>query len=99
MPNTISHHSAVSDVSPAHPLEMTVPLEAHDLRLHVKDDSRVVLDATNQVAGHRIGEASRADQHVHFPDGLRQEYGGLARRVAGAHDNHVFTSAELRLHG
>src|SRR2546422_5899517 len=43
-------------VAPAHALEMAVALEAHDLRAHMPDDGRMVLDAADQVAGHRIGQ-------------------------------------------
>ena len=36
---------------------------------------------------------------MHTPGGLREEHGGLARRVAGAHDDDLFLGAQLRFHG
>src|SRR5438128_11706515 len=42
-------------VDPAPALEVAVALEAHDLRAHMPDNGRMVLDATDQVARHRIG--------------------------------------------
>ena len=85
-------------VAPAHALEVTVPLEAHDLRVHVAGDGGMILDATDQVARHGVGQAAGADHHVHPPGGLGQEHGRLARGVAGAHDDHVLAGAELRFH-
>src|SRR5437899_1942112 len=42
-------------VAPGHALEVTVPLEAHDLRMRVADDGWMVLDAPDQIARHGIG--------------------------------------------
>src|SRR3989441_364511 len=98
MPNAVRLEAPGLVVAPAHALEVTVALEAHDLRMRVADDSWMVLDAPDQVARHGVGQPRRANHHVHPPGGLGQERGGLARGVAGAHDDHFFTGAQLRLH-
>src|SRR5437764_1401067 len=85
-------------VPPGHPLEMVVPLEADDFGAGMEHDRRVVLDATDQIAGHRVGEPVRPDDHVDAPGGLRQEHGGLTGRVAAAHDHDLVAAAQLRLH-
>ena len=85
-------------VPPGHPLEMMVPLETDDFGADVENDRRVVLDATDQIPGHRVGQPVRADDHVDTPGGLRQEHGGLAGRVAAAHDHDLVASAQLRFH-
>src|SRR5207247_10917673 len=46
-------------VTPAHALEVPIPLEAHDLRVYVAGDGRMILDAADQVARHGVGQARR----------------------------------------
>src|SRR5438445_12511825 len=50
MPEAVCLDTSALVVAPAHPLEVTVPLEARDLRVHVTDDGRMVFDAADQVA-------------------------------------------------
>src|SRR6266550_175872 len=93
VPDAVRLDASALVIAPAHALEVAVALEAHDLRAYMPDDGRMVLDAADQVARHRIGQTRRADHHVHSPGGLGQEHRRLARRVAGAHDDHLFTGA------
>src|SRR2546426_11544631 len=60
MPNAVCLDVSALLLAPAYPLEVTVPLEAHDLRVHVADDGRMVFDATDQIARHGVDQARRA---------------------------------------
>ena len=50
--------------APAHALEVLVALEADDLAVRPERDVRVLLDAADEVARHRLGEAGAAHEHV-----------------------------------
>src|SRR6185436_7664017 len=67
------HHENVADLvclfratvrAPADLLEMTIALEAGDLRARSQLDLRALFDATDQIARHRVGESLGANQHV-----------------------------------
>ena len=94
----------VSDSAPRLSRQLTrsrcvSPWRLHDLRVRVQLDVRVALDAPDQVAGHAVGQAGRARQHMHARGCLRQEDGRLSRGVAAADDHDLLVPAQLRFHG
>src|SRR2546422_1475847 len=64
VPDAVRLYTSSLAVAPAHALEMAVALEAHDLRPHMPHDGRMVLDAANEVAGHRICQTRPAEHHM-----------------------------------
>ena len=54
-----------SAVAPRHALEVLVAFEADDLRARAQRDGRILLDAANEIARHRLGESLAANEHVH----------------------------------
>src|SRR2546425_10976721 len=47
-------------VSPAHALEVVTPLEGHEVRAGAQDDGRTLLDATDQISRHALGQPVRS---------------------------------------
>src|SRR2546425_7556426 len=66
-------------VPPAHALEVVTPLEGHEVRAGAQDDGRTLLDATDQISRHALGQPVRSHEHVHAFGGLCQKH----RRLAG----------------
>src|SRR5204862_5786481 len=100
------HHEQVTDraildglAAPAPPaaLEVPVAVQRFALGARVQGDVGAVLDAADQVARHRRGEAVAAHEDVDVTRGRRQEYGGLAGGVAAADDDDLVAAAHLRL--
>ena len=61
-------------------------------------DRRVLLDAGDEVARHRVGEPVAAHEYVDARGRLCQEHGCLARRISAADDHDLLAPAELRFH-
>src|SRR5207244_8376926 len=51
-------------VPPAHALEVVTPLEGHEVRAGAQDDGRTLLDATDQISRHALGQPVRSHEHV-----------------------------------
>ncbi len=77
---------------------MAVPLEGRELGARVQLDGRILLDAADEVARHRVGEVLAAHQQVHASGRLGEEHGRLAGRVAAADDDDRLAARELRFH-
>ena len=58
----------------------------------------ILLDAANQIARHRVGQARPAHQHVDAPRRRREEDGRLPGGIAAADDDDLLADAQLRLH-
>ena len=77
-----------------------VSLERDDLRARVEDDRRVVLDAADQIARHRLRrDPAPGRPHARGSRCLGEEDGRLAGRVSAADDDDLLAAAERRLDG
>ena len=61
-------------------------------------DRRVLFDAADQVARHRLGQRRPRGPACARASRLREEHRGLSRRVAAADDDDFLAAAQLRLH-
>src|SRR6476661_8851623 len=89
---------AVPVVAPAHALEMRGSLERGNLGVRPQLDRQVALNATNEISGHALSEAARADDHVDPGRRLSEEHRGLTGCVAATDDDDFFPATQLRLH-
>ena len=98
MPYVVGLNVAGLSVAPAHPFEMITPFEGNDFGIGSEDDGRILFDAANQIARHALRQPARSHEHMHALGRLREEDRRLAGGVSTAHNNHLFTAAQLRFH-
>src|SRR5581483_6886314 len=87
----------VARAVPGELLQARVTLERSDLRRSMQSDVGSVLDASDEISGHALGEAIRAHEQMHMPTATGEEYGCLPRGVAAADHDDFLVLAELRL--
>ena len=78
---------------------MTVPNHPLDCRVEEQLDVSRLLDPLGQIAGHVLIEIIAANQEQHLAGVLGKVNGGLACRVAAAHQYHLGPLAHLHLSG
>ena len=66
-------------VAPGDALEMPVALQHDELCLRVQEKRRVVFDAANEIARHRVRQCLAANENVHAPGRLCKEHRSLTR--------------------
>src|SRR6266550_9582517 len=80
-----------------HSLEVILTVERGDFGAGVHRDPRILLNASDQVSRHSLGQTIRSYEHVYVSRRLSEGHGGLASRVAAANDANLFSGAQLRL--
>src|SRR5579871_6533513 len=98
MPDGPGLNLAGGIVTPAHTLDMGIPLEVSNLCMQMQCDGRILLNAPDQIPRHAFRKATRPDEYMHVLSRAGEKNGGLARRVPATHHNHLFSITQLRLH-
>src|SRR5688572_2341298 len=88
--NVMAFEVAGQLAAPLDALQMTVSVERSEFRVRTYFDRRILLDAPDKIARHRVAQSLAPHQDIHLACGLGQEDRGLAGRVRAAdHDDRL----------